>query len=263
MINKLGFIPIILVLLVSSFSKKRSFIPPGTAQITETFFADETEVSNLAWQEYEFWIKTKYGPNSAEHLDVLPDTLVWTNKSAFNAPYVQYYYRHVAYRNYPVVGISYEQAVAFCKWRTDRVKEYYARKYKKELLLEYRLPTAGEWESLAMASPDIFALQGKNKNGMPLLNFIRMPGDSASTAILMSDNADVTAPVYSYAKNKLGLFNIYGNVAELVAEKGIAKGGSWRNLLEECRAGKNLTYDQPTSWIGLRCVCDLRKETHN
>jgi hypothetical protein len=64
---------------------------------------------------------------------------------------------------------------------------------------------------------------------------------------------DVTAPVNSYNKSLFGLYNMLGNVAEMVQEKGI--GGSWRNNLEECRVGKNQEYTKPTAWLGFRCVC--------
>lgn len=239
--------------------KPKPFIPPGTVQITETFFADEVEIYNFAWQEYEFWIKNKYGSLSQEHIAVLPDTLVWRQKNASNEPYVKYYYRHPAYKNYPVVGISYEQAVAFCKWRTDRVKEFWHIKNKKELTIQYRLPTKEEWEVLSNNGTGVFSNNGKNKKGLWQLNITRSIEDTIGTAGYMSDNADVTAPVYSYWKNIFGLYNTFGNVAEMISEKGICKGGGWRHQIEECRAGKNIQYTEPTAWLGFRCICVITK----
>ena len=49
-----------------------------------------------------------------------------------------------------------------------------------------------------------------------------------------------------------------GNVAEMVQEKGICKGGSWRNILEECRVGKDMEYSKPAAWLGFRCVCVVK-----
>jgi hypothetical protein len=147
-----------LSLLLFSFSSKKDkkFIPPGTIQITETFFADKFEISNGVWAEYEWSIKNKYGSRSSEHLATLPDTLVWLEKSTHNEPYVSYYYRHPAYKNYPVVGISYEQALAFCKWRTERVKTFCYIRDKKEKNIEYRLPTKEEWELFTTALDRVF-----------------------------------------------------------------------------------------------------------
>ena len=126
--TKIVFATIALAALCLSFTKEKPFTPPGTVQINDTLFADETEISNFSWQEYEFWNASIYGKNSKEHLATLPDTLVWREKNSHNEPYVQYYYRHPAYKEFPVVGISYEQAVAFCKWRTERVKTHLTSK---------------------------------------------------------------------------------------------------------------------------------------
>jgi len=248
--------------IVISFTslKNKAFIPPGTVQISETFFADETEISNFAWQEYELSVKTKYGYLSPEHLAALPDTLVWRQKNSSNEPYVKYYYRHPAYKGYPVVGISYEQATAFCKWRTERVKEFYYIKNKKEITIEYRLPTKEEWELLSSVPSYFFNNGGKNKKGEILFNHCWMTDSIWKKHIKEHpEPADVTAPVYSYWKNNFGLFNTFGNVAEMINQKGICKGGGWKHQIEECRAGKDISYSQPTAWLGFRCVCVITK----
>ena len=71
--------------------------------------------------------------------------------------------------------------------------------------------------------------------------------------------SDVTAPVYSYWKNYFGLFNLIGNVAEMVLEKNTSKGGSWIHYAEECRVGKTIPYSKPEAWLGFRCVCIMTK----
>lgn len=89
-----------------------------------SFYMDETEISNLHWLEYLYWVKRVYGMDyPAVYEAALPDTLVWRRKLAYNEPYVDYYLRHPAYRDYPVVGVSWKQASEFCLWRTDRVNE--------------------------------------------------------------------------------------------------------------------------------------------
>lgn len=151
-------------IVIFFFGKQtKKFIPPGTVQITESLFADETEISNHSWREYEFWVKTKYGEHSKEHLAVLPDTLVWRQAHNANESYVKHYYRHVAYKDYPVVGISHSQAQAFCTWRTQRVKEYYMITHKKELFIEYRLPSKEEWELLSNNGGNVFSNKGWDK----------------------------------------------------------------------------------------------------
>jgi formylglycine-generating enzyme required for sulfatase activity len=247
--------------LCLSFVKKKPFIPPGTVQINDTLFADETEISNFAWQEYEYWNKAIYGVNSKEHLATLPDTLVWIEKLAYNEPYVKYYYRHPAYKNYPVVGISYEQAVAYCKWRTERVKAFMTLGKKFQYRdFEYRLPKKTEWEKLAEFSTHVLNNNGKNEKGKYQLNCVNpLPNGDCMNA----KYPDVTAPVKSYSKSLYGLYNMLGNVAEMVNEKGISKGGGWRNNLEECRVGKDAGYTKPTAWLGFRCVCVVKNKGNN
>lgn len=245
--------------LLFSFSvnKPKKFTPPGTVQITESLFADETEISNFSWREYEFWVKTKYGAGSKEHLAVLPDTLVWRQDNATNEAYVKHYYRHIAYKDYPVVGISHSQAQAFCNWRTERVKEYYMIRYKKELHIEYRLPSKQEWELLSNNGANVFSNKGWDEKGYFKLNCARNTHDSS--AAVANETTDVTAPIYSYWSNSFGLFNTIGNVSEMILEPGISKGGSWRHDLEECRSGKDIFYTKAEAWLGFRCVCLVKE----
>lgn len=90
-----------------------------------SFYMDETEVRNLDYLEYLYWTQRVYGADYPEiFTQALPDTLVWREKLAYNEPYVLYYLRHPAYRDYPVVGVNWLQASNFASWRTDRVNEF-------------------------------------------------------------------------------------------------------------------------------------------
>ena len=89
-----------------------------------SFYMDQTEVTNFHWLEYLYWIERAYESYPMVYKNSLPDTLVWRSELGFNEKYVEYYLRHPAYRDYPVVGVSWLQANDFCKWRTDRVNEY-------------------------------------------------------------------------------------------------------------------------------------------
>ena len=89
-----------------------------------SFYMDETEVTNHFWCEYLNWLQRVYGSSYPEIVErALPDTASWRDKLAYNEPLVNYYLRHPAYRDYPVVGVNWLQATAFCKWRSDRVNE--------------------------------------------------------------------------------------------------------------------------------------------
>ena len=89
-----------------------------------SFYLDETEVRNVDYLEYLYWINRVYSQSYPEvYKRALPDTLVWRDKLGYNEPFVTQYLRHPSYKNYPVVGVSWAQANDYCIWRTDRVNE--------------------------------------------------------------------------------------------------------------------------------------------
>ena len=95
-----------------------------TQQYVRSFFMDETEVTNGMYIEYLFWLKNMYGGDSELrriYIAALPDTLVWRNPLGFNEDMVNNYLRHPAFQNHPVVGVSWNQANNYAKWRTQRV----------------------------------------------------------------------------------------------------------------------------------------------
>jgi gliding motility-associated lipoprotein GldJ len=87
------------------------------------FYMDETEVANIDYLEYLYWLNRVYVDYPEVYEQAKPDTLVWRNRLAYNEPYVRYYFRHPAYAQYPVVGVTWLQATNYAQWRTDRVNE--------------------------------------------------------------------------------------------------------------------------------------------
>src|SRR6187402_3455320 len=255
-----------------------------------SFYMDETEVSNLSYVEYLYWTGRVFGPTFPDiYFKALPDTLVWREKLAYNEPYVEYYLRHPAYRDYPVVGVNWLQANDYCAWRSDRVNEvilireglfehypnqinedhfttdaYMAGQYESGkkvdgvqdfnpnkdtrnirmedgiLLPRYRLPTEAEWEYAAFGlvgntvderiiERRIYPWNGhwvrydSRKKGGAFYgdfrgNFMRGRGDYMGVAGSLNDNAEITAPVFSYWPNDYGLYNMAGNVSEWVMD---------------------------------------------
>jgi gliding motility-associated lipoprotein GldJ len=96
-------------------------------QHVQSFFMDETEVTNIMYTEYLFWLKTVFPPEDENYKNIytgaIPDTLVWRNRLGYNETMTNNYLRHPAYAEYPVVGVNWIQATEFSKWRTDRVNE--------------------------------------------------------------------------------------------------------------------------------------------
>jgi sulfatase modifying factor 1 len=89
-----------------------------------SFYMDETEVSNINYREYLYWLSNTFGETYPEvPKAAMVDTLVWREELAYNEPLVETYFRHPAYDDYPVVGVNWNQANLFAVWRTDRVNE--------------------------------------------------------------------------------------------------------------------------------------------
>lgn len=96
-------------------------------QHVQSFYMDQTEVTNKMYLEYLDWLKRNFPPSESKFRDIyknaLPDTLVWRNKLGYAEDMVNNYLRHPAFANYPVVGVSWLQAYEYSEWRSDRYQE--------------------------------------------------------------------------------------------------------------------------------------------
>ena len=89
-----------------------------------SFYMDKYEITTLNWNEYLHWMEVVFGAVAPELVDkARPDRTVWRSEMAYNDPYETNYFDHPAYSFYPIVGVTWVQAMAYCQWRTDRVNE--------------------------------------------------------------------------------------------------------------------------------------------
>tara|TARA_B100001059_G_scaffold50860_1_gene44213 strand:- start:548 stop:1924 length:1377 start_codon:yes stop_codon:yes gene_type:complete len=216
-----------------------------------------------------------------EEVEIYPDTTVWIKDFtySYNEPMHNDYFSHPAYQDYPVVGISWTQAVAFCNWRT-KFKNDYQRDKGKPNVSRFRLPNEAEWEYAARGgipsgtypwgSPYLL-----NDRACFLANFKPLRGDYAA------DQAVYTVEAKSYLPNDYNLYNMAGNVAEWtnssynagsyeyvsslnpnmsfdVEMRKVVRGGSWKDVAYFLRvSSRDFEYsDTSRSYIGFRTVQD-------
>lgn len=199
---------------------------------------------------------------------LLPDTLVWINQKYRNESYAEYYLRHPAYQDYPVVGVDYGKIQFYCYWKTQKYNQFLesCSNCNFDLVL-FRLPTEKEWEYAARGgnlnanlpwNHEGFRNKTKKYQGDMLANFASGRGALKNKKGL-NDNADVTAPVHSYWPNDYGLYNMTGNVAELVQQKGFSKGGSWKSYAHKLKITNSEDFPFPNSHTGFRVVMEIHK----
>jgi len=216
-----------------------------------------------------------------EEIEVYPDTTAWIRDFAYsyNEPMHNDYFWHSAYDDYPVVGVSWKQAQAFCQWRTLKHNGYQKSKGKQPVNA-YRLPSEAEWEYAARGG-----LQGgtypwggpyaKNDRGCFMANFKPLRGDYAADQALYTVEAD------AYDPNDFNLYNMAGNVSEWVNgsydpasyeysstinpnvndpnnERKVVRGGSWKDVAYFLQvSSRDYEYaDSARSYIGFRTVQD-------
>lgn len=223
-----------------------------------------------------------------ESVPIYPDTLCWIRDFAYtyNEPFTLKYFSHFAFDDYPVVGISWPQANAFCNWRTN-LKSYVAKRTKETPAHDFRLPTESEWEMAARGGLEnsLYPWGGyytRNSEGCFIANFKPLRGnyvaDSPTTTTAMKTGM--------FDPNPFGLYDMSGNVAEWtssafyeagydiindlnpelqynakpddpqVLKRKVVRGGSWKDLAYFIRTStRSFEYQDTTkSYIGFRCV---------
>ncbi|MBO5249466.1 MAG: SUMF1/EgtB/PvdO family nonheme iron enzyme [Muribaculaceae bacterium] len=219
-------------------------------------------------------------------VNIYPDTTAWVNdfENAYNEPYVRLYFSHGGYNDYPVVGVSWEQASAFANWRTDYLRRVLG---KEGVYVEpYRLPTEAEWEYAARA--------GVNENMYPWEGDLPLTEDKGcfyanfkpNEGNYVKDGQLITSRVGTYSPNDFGLYDMAGNVSEWTStaytesvgkltsdlnpeyrynaakedpykmKRKIVRGGSWKDVAHNIRSDIRMWeyQNEQRSYIGFRCV---------
>ena len=262
-----------LVIALTSFNDKQNNsltaknILQNMARINDDLYVCKYEVSNL---EYRTFLNDMEMKNPLLAKDYKIDSMKWTEGTNYAEPMSTYYHIHPAYNNYPVVNVSLDGARAYCEWLTDKYNSDPKRKFKK---VRFYIPTEEEWMSVANAGNKnkMYPWANyylRNTSGQFLCNF-RHVGDEnisydaakkeytiipeAKIAGSLSDRGMFTTAVNAFdAIAPYGIHNMSGNVAEMVNEKGIAKGGSFNSPGFDVRIESKMNHTSPSPEIGFR-----------
>lgn len=222
---------------------------PNHYLLNQLLFVEKTEVSNAQWWEYYKSIKTSDPENQKASL---PDNTVWRKLLHTPNPKLEKYFGRKSFLNYPVVGISYEQAIAYCKWRSVMKTRAFAQATKgtkwehSQVQFTFRLPTEEEW--LAMAKQSL-----KGRRVERLQSQINCRKGTSSSRVQQR----ISQPVTNNIIGSEGVANLFGNVSEMTVQKGLAKGGNWAKPIAACTPKKANLYSNPQAWLGMRCVVDV------
>jgi len=274
------------------------YTPPGTLKIDSNYFIDETEITNISWLEYLFWLKKFYGENSYEFKNALPDSTVWSELHTSYSDHDQYHLKHRAYRDHPVVGISYNQAQEYSKWRSDRVMEFLLfrgsvvpaiRTGSKDSLFtikkyfngnylnlvpdtnylyypQYTLPDTAEYSRILNFSNSLmmknFKSCKKTKWNDPVVQdnwcFENLPNKTES----LPYGIDPTKNVHYFTCKRALITHLKGNVREFTNVKNIVFGNSYYDSTDS----KNNNFRQvssPNAYTGFRNICRYKKWNEN
>lgn len=221
-----------------------------------------------------------------DQVHVYPDTLAWIRDFtySYNEPLATRYFWHPGFDEYPVVGITWKQASAFCNWRTKIQTDFLESKGEPELMV-YRLPTEVEWEYASRGGKNfsMYPWGGyytRDDDGVFLANFKPLRGN------YVEDGGIASMKVGSYDPNEYGLYDMAGNVAEWtesafdeagynyfsdlnptftynakkddppVMKRKVIRGGSWKDISQFVQvSSRSYEYQDTTkSYIGFRCV---------
>lgn len=258
--------------LPKEFKKQFSFVPSGMVEVgnetlsVQAFYMQNYEVTNKEYNQFLKWLKE----NGTKEQQELAKTQNKNWKNEFDndfLPFSKEYHINPAYENYPVVNITHEGAKLYCQYLESQIN-----KNLKSGSVKVRLPKhaefirAGAGDSLGA----IYSWQDyyvRNPDGNFRANFTRIPqagltkdknGNLISKPVLnksnKGENYDLTAPSKSYWASDLGFYNLNGNVAEMIDEKGIAVGGSWLDLGYDIRLQSRKNYDKASCEVGFRPV---------
>lgn len=248
------------------------YIPSGNAVVegdttsVQAFYMSQTEVTNFQYREFLNDLKRRGEMEKYKKAEL--DTAKWVEMVKRAEPYMKHYHSHPAYNSYPVVNVPREGAKLYCEWLSEKCDSLSGG----ELKLTFRVPKREEWIRGARGDKHyaVYAWGGpyvRNNKGYILANFVRFGSEHITWNAEkeeyevvrfpiggIREYADVTAPAQSFWPNDFGLYNMNGNVSEMIDNGNWVVGGDWRSPGYDIRNESKKEVDGPHPTVGFRVV---------
>lgn len=229
--------------------------------IDHKIYAEETETTN---KDYRLFLRDlkKNGKDSL-YAACIYDSIKWTTQFpfAYMKPLAENYHWHPAYDNYPIVNISHKAAKEYCKWLTVEYNKLKKKEFTKVL---FRLPTEKEWviacAPLVNNNYPWYGKEAYNQDYEFLANVKFVDYRIPKGANYIEDGGLACLIVAHYKPNRKNIYDMIGNVSEMVSTDGIQKGGSWDNYIEECGVDKSQEYQDIDPRVGFRVFMEVIEE---
>jgi formylglycine-generating enzyme required for sulfatase activity len=233
------------------------------------FYMSKYEVTNLQYRQ--FYNDMEPGLTDEEREKIMCDSSGWTNRPfVYQEPMRTHYFSPPVYNNYPVVNIRHEGALKYCERLQQKIQ-----KDNPDFMVEVKLPTRQEWTYAAMGgrSQAVYPWGQwhlRNKKGGYMCNFKRVQDYQIiknrktglpEVHVWESSTSFFTAEVKSFYPNDYGMYNMCGNAAEMITEKGTCMGGSWDDYGGNVSTRAKATYEGSTPTVGFRPIIKVSERT--
>ena len=237
-----------------------------------SFYISRYEITNRQYQAFVDDLLAEGKLSEAEVARIKVDYWKKASTVAVDSNVKEWYHTYKGFADFPVVNISYEAAMLYCQWLTEKIRAENKTKYD----VEVRLPTRAQWiraargtrtyATYAWGSPYI-----RDGKGYFLCNFKRLGSEQihfneeTQAYEIVKYTGDqlpnlLTDKVDAYPANDFGLYNTCGNVAEMISEPGIAVGGSWNDPGYDVRVESIADYTEASPFVGFRPVLVLKEK---
>lgn len=222
----------LLIAIFSLFAQEKPLTPPGTIEIGENFYVDQIEISNINWLEYQHF-------TSEDTINDKGAVAVISNRGL-----------DPKYNEFPKVNLSYQEALNYCKWRTDFLNQSLYTVYYKDVKVNFRLPTESEMRKVLAYEEEAF-----KKRANRIADKIAKRENAEDLFGLIPNGKRVRGQLKGLRKNRI--YSLFHNATEMSSVEGVAYGMTNETFNPSGDLMPKVVYSGPSPNVGFRCVAEF------